>query len=397
MIRTGDKVRFLNAVGGGKVTRTDNKQGLVYVEDEDGFEIPVLERECVVVPQVNEKTNFPLKNFRGESNTESATGNQSSVHLINSDSKGKSSGNNSGKTSTGLLAVKTENSLIDISEMDVVETPEGDNPNILIAFIPQKIKELHQTDFDLVLLNDSNYILLYNIVCGEENHRKALSNGLMEPNIQEVIASFNNLHLEDHAHLRIQVIAFKQAKKYKEQAVIDTEIRFNALKFLKLHSYQENEYFDDPAMIFKLQKQDELSVQMELEKLENSFQKKSSGQTDPYLEKLRTDRPQQVKKEPLQKKIGTIVEIDLHIDSLIDNKAGMSNADFLEIQLKKFHETLAEYGRFRGQKIVFIHGKGEGVLRNEILNQLKKRYKNYTWQDASFREYGFGATMVTIR
>ena len=50
----------------------------------------------------------------------------------------------------------------------------------------------------------------------------------------------------------------------------------------------------------------------------------------------------------------------------------------------------------KGQKIVFIHGKGDGVLRKAILQELKYKYKNYESQDASFREYGFGATMVII-
>lgn len=40
---------------------------------------------------------------------------------------------------------------------------------------------------------------------------------------------------------------------------------------------------------------------------------------------------------------------------------------------------------------------GEGVLRNAILKELKYKYKNCDVQDASFREYGFGATQVTIR
>lgn len=57
---------------------------------------------------------------------------------------------------------------------------------------------------------------------------------------------------------------------------------------------------------------------------------------------------------------------------------------------------LEENKRFKGKKIVFIHGKGEGVLRNAIINELRSKYKSYTYQDASFREYGFGATMVTI-
>lgn len=49
----------------------------------------------------------------------------------------------------------------------------------------------------------------------------------------------------------------------------------------------------------------------------------------------------------------------------------------------------------KGQKIVFIHGKGDGVLRKAIEKELKTKYKQYYYQDASFREYGFGATVVT--
>jgi hypothetical protein len=92
-----------------------------------------------------------------------------------------------------------------------------------------------------------------------------------------------------------------------------------------------------------------------------------------------------------------IIEVDLHIHELIDETAGLNNADMLQLQLDKFHAVIEENKQKKGQKIVFIHGKGEGVLRNEILKQLKTRYKSYFYQDASFKEYGFGATMVVIR
>ena len=46
---------------------------------------------------------------------------------------------------------------------------------------------------------------------------------------------------------------------------------------------------------------------------------------------------------------------------------------------------------------MFIHGKGEGVLRSALVNELKYRFKTFQYQDASFREYGYGATQVTIR
>jgi len=47
-IKIGDKVRFLNSVGGGVVKALKDKQ-TVMVEDENGFDYPVLVSECVVV------------------------------------------------------------------------------------------------------------------------------------------------------------------------------------------------------------------------------------------------------------------------------------------------------------------------------------------------------------
>ncbi|MEA5046511.1 MAG: DUF2027 domain-containing protein, partial [Petrimonas sp.] len=40
-LQIGDKVRFLNTVGGGQVKGFLNKQ-LVIIEDENGFDVPIL-------------------------------------------------------------------------------------------------------------------------------------------------------------------------------------------------------------------------------------------------------------------------------------------------------------------------------------------------------------------
>ena len=92
-----------------------------------------------------------------------------------------------------------------------------------------------------------------------------------------------------------------------------------------------------------------------------------------------------------------IIEIDLHIDSLLDDTKGMTNGEILNYQLDKFREVMEANKNKREQKIVFIHGKGDGVLRKAVLNELKRKYSNCRYQDASFQEYGFGATMVTVK
>ena len=91
-----------------------------------------------------------------------------------------------------------------------------------------------------------------------------------------------------------------------------------------------------------------------------------------------------------------VVVVDLHAHNLLVSTSGMSASDILKYQLETVHRTLAEHREHLGQRIVFIHGRGQGVLRQSILRELRSRYREYEYQDASFQEYGYGATMVTI-
>ena len=57
-MKIGDKVRFLSEVGGGIVRGFQGKD-IALVEGEDGFEIPMLIKECVVIQ--TDDYNIPLK------------------------------------------------------------------------------------------------------------------------------------------------------------------------------------------------------------------------------------------------------------------------------------------------------------------------------------------------
>ena len=108
------------------------------------------------------------------------------------------------------------------------------------------------------------------------------------------------------------------------------------------------------------------------------------------LEMLVQSRPYEVLR-------GDVIEVDLHINALVESTAGMDNAAILNHQLDIYRQTMQNYRHRLGQKIVFIHGKGEGVLRKAIIDDLKLHYPTCLWQDASFQQYGFGATQVTMR
>jgi len=88
-------------------------------------------------------------------------------------------------------------------------------------------------------------------------------------------------------------------------------------------------------------------------------------------------------------------EVDLHIHHLTDSTKGMTNYDMLNLQLDTARRQLEFAIRKRIPKIVFIHGVGEGILRQE-LETLFGRYNNVKFYDADYKTYGLGATEVRI-
>lgn len=362
MLKKGDQVRFLNAVGGGTVTRVDDKQKIVYVADKDGFEVPVLENECVVIPAVNKETNFPIKDFTSKYVVEDIQTQPEKKELIASFPEME----------------------IEIPAEITEETPEGDMLKLFLAFVPTNIKQLPNTNYECYLINDSNYYLFYNISFTKNAAALSLTNGTIEPNIQELFAEITMEQLNNWQKINFQAIAYKKNKEYPIQRVIDVNIEVGIDKFYKLHCFTENDYFDQPALLIDVLSEKE--KQQFLEISEKEIKKVISQK-----EILSNSHKSKKLKKP------EIIEVDLHIEQLIDNPAGMSNFEILQLQLNKCREVLEMNKNNKGQKIVFIHGKGEGVLKKEIQKLLETQYKKFYFQDASFQQYGYGATMVTIR
>ena len=73
---------------------------------------------------------------------------------------------------------------------------------------------------------------------------------------------------------------------------------------------------------------------------------------------------------------------------------GLSNGVILEFQLSRFRTALETAILHKTGRIVFIHGVGNGKLKHEMRRILEREYSSLQYQDASFKEYGYGATMV---
>lgn len=118
---------------------------------------------------------------------------------------------------------------------------------------------------------------------------------------------------------------------------------------------------------------------------------------DSLITEMKKAKEQQLKpKKTIAKREKTMppMEVDLHAHHLTDNERGMNKHAILNLQLDAARGQL-EFAIHKGiQKIVFIHGVGEGVLRME-LETLLSRY-DVKFYDADYKKYGLGATEVYI-
>lgn len=361
MAQIGDTVRFLNSTGGGVIRRIEGN--IAYV-DEDGFETPTLLRECVVVATAaSAPRTAPVQPTA-----------------------------NAPKNASNTASVPEVKTAVAEDTLPIEETPGGDKLNVVLAYEPANIKRLNDTTFDTYIVNDSNYYLNFTYMtrADEEDKWTLRYAGVVEPNIQLFIGEITGADLPAMDRVAMQFIAYKDGKEFKLKSPVAIETALDTTKFFKLHCFKPNPYFDGDVIALDIVKDDVAMRRMVLD----------SGRLEEGIKaKKAVDRPQ---RRPVQKRRDYksdkpgLLEVDLHIHELIDSTAGLSSADMLNLQIDEFRKVMDANLKNKGLKIVFIHGKGEGVLRNALMKELNHRYKGHQVQDASFREYGFGATQVTI-
>ena len=382
MAKVGDTVRYLNSVGGGKIVKIEGKMAFV---EEDGFETPMLLKELVVV--------MPAGHEAQKSNGNSAN--------LMFDQKAFDAGRQPEPSTEIVVAEQSQE-----KELPIEETSYGEKINVVLAFEPKNIKQLSSTSFAAVLVNDSNYFLYFTfLVRSDDDHGwKVKYSGTIEPNMLADLANFSHEELPALERIAFQCIAFKKDKTFSLKAPVSISQKIDLTKFYKMHCFRPGIYFETPVLEFPLIKDDvpTKALQVNTEALAEAMMSKPKDKdiVKQLSAKFNVDKGRnkitKTDNASNPNKLLPIVEVDLHIGELVDTTAGMNNADMLNLQLDTVRKTMIQHLRRKGQKIVFIHGKGEGVLRKAVIELLKKDYPKAELQDASFREYGFGATLVTI-
>lgn len=380
-MKIGDKVRFLSEVGGGRVSGFQGKD-IVLVEDEDGFEIPTSVHDVVVV----EQDDYAMGKMISAKMEAQQKAEEYAATELHQDSRSIKSILNDHDEQTDMHVDEYDAADREITFRAPVQEREGGNKlSAYLAFVPVDIKEITLTRFETYIVNDSNYYIHYSYLVAEGNAWTLKSVGEVEPNTKLFIEEFGREVLNDMGRIGVQLTAYKKDKPFLLKPAIDVQFRIDPVKFYKLHVFEENEFFEQPSLLFTIVDNDEVARPLVVD----SKRLKEQMYKD---EKIIAHEG----KKKRQKDDGTLV-IDLHADELLETTAGMNAADILHYQLDVFKKTMDENKKKKGQKIVFIHGKGEGVLRHALVHELNYRYKSCTYQDASFQEYGYGATQVTIK
>ena len=367
-MKIGDKVRFLNQTGGGMVVGF-GKKGWVTVEDEDGFEIPVPERECVVVEE-------------------------------------------------NAVAAEGKN----------IQTKDGEKLNIALAY------DKAGAGFACSMANECNYNLLvtYSVQTvkkdGTTAHLTMFAGEVIPYEVKELFR-FGKEELNDFSkRVLVRIVPFKRGQGLKNtnshtlKPVIEKDFILDPINLLKDGMYKENDYTTGKSYIIPMVNENVKELPLiqtaDDDKLRQALKEKFQGEKESaqggnkpgagstagnrafingkWVEISKGNKEAIEEKALIKTSATGILEVDLHATALLETTTGMNNTAILKYQMEKFNEAMKTVLRKKGQRIVFIHGKGDGVLRKAILSELKTKYPTCRWQDASFKEYGYGATMVTV-
>jgi hypothetical protein len=347
--KPGDKVRFLNDVGEGivKYIRGDK----VFVETPDGFEIPVKPGELVPGREM----------FQAEEN-------RKNQNLPNK--------------KTPVVEAKKVKPADKPAFDKAPDRSSEESGKILLAVVPTNPFAVSVSDFELYLINDTDWDVYYTLSSLANKQLLPLGAGKMEAGTKIRVDILSQTRISKES-LRVQLIFLKEGlHPFIDPVVKDVPLHLTA--FYKQKPFSDNDFFDHQAFLetlvdFKLEKKE---TRISLDELQQLVIEKSAPQPSPKA------KPKEKDEDPQQ--------IDLHIHEIMENSAGLDPQEILNIQMARFSTALDTAIEARQKRIIIIHGIGNGRLKYEIRKKLDTAYHNLRYQDASFQEYGFGATLVFL-
>ena len=345
VFQLGDKVRFLNDIGGGTVIGF-LENSIVRVETEDGFEMPISANELIHDAKIKVDETGKFK----EESTIKRTENHSKTRKVN------------------LEAFR---------HVEFKGTAS-------LAIVPENAELLHVSNFMLYLVNSSSYEFNYGVASFEGKVATLISKGTIGSGKKLNLKVFSQTEMTKIQKIQLQGF-FSKEGLFDPQECINQVFSLEDYSFYKTSSFGKSKFFKVPA----------ITLGENANAMKEAIDKLSKSDIAKVIQDKEKKEEQPPVAKPKQKPV--IEKVDLHIEAIVDEYAGMSNGEIIRIQLDRFETSLVTAINAKTPKIVFIHGVGNGKLKHELRKTLERKYPDLKYQDASFKEYGYGATMVYLR
>ncbi|RLD67835.1 MAG: hypothetical protein DRI84_01305 [Bacteroidetes bacterium] len=357
--KIGDRVKFMNETGGG-IVREIVSPTMVKVETEDGFEVPYMTRDLIIIT-----------------------------------------------AETPAEKMFIEDSIKDIpsstTEEEVLPQVSNDNPNIssliiypqdrkeeefalYLAFAPQHQGMLITGELDIYLVNFSTFNVMFSVSLKGEKAFHHIASGSIPELSRYYLDTIDREQLDSWLNTNVQMIFTKDQTK-KLLAPVSTDVRLRGNRFYKESAYQDSLFFTQKAFLYRLVELKNIPLMGELvevvEKEDQEVTQTQAAEVIPNDEILK------------HKTKSGEAEVDMHIWELVSDHSSMSNKEMLDIQLSYLERCLESAISHNFHKVIFIHGVGTGKLKQEV-QEVLEQYEGIYFRSASMAEYGVGATQVEI-
>ena len=414
-IKVGDTIRYLNASGGGVVKRIE--RGVAWVEGPDGFELPTPIHECVVVD--SRDTFVPAYKPPVVKRQEPA---------VQPPAKPDKSSTPTATPATPEVVDSADQDLSFVAPLSKgpwFDRSGGEQLQVHVAYLPVSYEHFGQSPYETYLINESNYHLLFTYsTTTSAGGYKLRSAGVLEPDMRVLVEEFDASEINDHAVSHFQFVAYKPERTYRSMPPVERQVRMDVVKLVKRHSFRENPFFDEDALVIPVleaydgtqqapaeeplpmpsrsgalpqraieRAEQATATQKAPQKAPQKPTKKSTAK--PKSEAKRPDTPAAPQAAPATPE-QTIEKVGLEAERILPNATGMTPHEVLLYQLKNFRRELDKRLDRRGSKVIFIHGAGQGVLHQLIINRIEQDYPMVQYRDVAFDGFPMGAIEVTI-
>jgi len=287
--------------------------------------------------------------------------------------------------STQLVPIHTE--LIVHKDAENIELTPGANLVDAFYFViePDHETQVLISEYTIYLFNSSAYNILYTYSIKDDAYYQTLKYGEVGSYQKVLLKQVKLTFFKDFNRHKLDILFFKKAHFYNQVPVSEviyiTPENLNRINTIKHPEFKFPVYAWALKEDFSNGKTHELNLSDEDISILKNIKE--------FASKDKISRSHKEYLKSLEK------EVDLHIEELTDSIKDLSSHEMLSMQLEKFEKELDAAIAGGAKKIIFIHGVGNGRLKQEIISILKT-IKGVSYQDASYKRYGFGATQVNI-